>query len=448
MYFQAPSSTAHAFPVVSSVSAVTPSSLPGRANPVTISIIVDGGVGFDRKAVERLIKVPGFKASIIDCSELVGANRVERGLALLDEIRRRKASGEISGGIPAGIFLHACVKNGELMLSDEHDSFSLPAAVLFHAMASDATPSTSCAAAQPAPVLLSCCKAAEFAKSLGNYPRPVLISGGEYNVYGPDANAVMIRFVQEAQLARLNGKALDTDRLFDVISHTSGEPLHRIEGAHWETHDVLTSVTSLDEIDARQEFFYLCAVLCNGTVDDFAEAVLLFGMEPLRRRFNQAPKGGQAPEPVLWQLVLRNTRDLMAKLVLLLALGEDIEQKNRKGNTLLHDACKWRMDDDDETIGNVELAEVLLANGASIYSKNARGLMPTDLAQASGNDDLNALLFSDRSSHARPELRPAGLHALARQCGWGSVVSLLTELGVARPEDKAAKPQAMDLSDS
>lgn len=429
-----------------SINAIPPA---GRTRTPSLSIIVDGGEGFNRKTVERLIKVPGFALSIIDCSELVGANPVERGLALLREIRRLTEAGEFSPFIPTAAFLHGTVQNGELILQGENGSFSIPAIVLLHALSvTQALPATASFESPCAPFVLSCCKAGHFAQFLPDSPRPVLISGGEHNVYGPDALAVMIRCIKEAQYAWMDGKALDTERLFDAISHTSGEPLHRIEQGQWQTHEVLHSVTSLDEIDPRQEVLYLCAMLAYGSVDQLAEALLLFGTDPLHRHFPYDSQSPARSNPVLWHLATNKTRDFLPKLVLLLALGEDVNQKNGKGNTLLHDACKWPHDDDDRVTGNETLARVLLANGANPYAQNRLCLMPSDLAQYSENDELIALFDPEAGSGNHPEFGPAGLMQKARRSGWGSVASLLEELGIEEIRADATDEQAMEVSDS
>ncbi len=444
------SSTDFACPITSSTATTATTAIANRRLPAAgtqgqpvLSVITDGGSRFDRRHLEDPARRPDFPVSALYCNELVGAGPLERGRALLDEIRRRKADGEFSPFVPTLVFTHGDVINGELMLTDSHGSFVIPASVLL-TMLGSTTGLPASMQGQPAPIVLSCCKAEQVATSLAGFSRPVLINGGRKNLSHLDAESVFQRVLHETGQAWQDGGQVDTDQLFDAISRTSGEPVHRIEQDDWLTHHVLTSVTSLDEINAEQEVLYLIAKLSHGSVEQLAEALLLFGMEPLQSHFHWSP-GDPRSNPVLWHLVGCDARDLPHKLVLLLALGEDIQQTDDAGNTLLHDVCLWQ-GDDELPAGDELMARLLLANGANPLAENDAGETPADLADASGNEELVAAFAPDADDSDYPEMGPAGLLTRAQEAGWGAVVSLLRE--AQQQADHASHAQMMENSDS
>ena len=424
----------------------------GRQGQPVLSVITDGGSRFDRRHLEDPVRRPDFPVSALYCNELVGAGPLERGRALLDEIRRRKADGEFSPFVPTLVFTHGDVINGELMLTDAHGSFLIPASVLLAVLGSVAGLPAS-VRGQPAPIVLSCCKAEQVAASLEGFSRPVLINGSRRNLSHLDAESVFQRVLYETGQAWQDGGRVGTDQLFDAISRTSGEPVHRIEQDDWLTHHVLTSVTSLDEINAEQEVLYLIAKLSHGSVEQLAEALLLFGTEPLHSHFHWSP-GDPRSNPVLWHLVLCDARDLPHKLVLLLALGEHIDQTDEAGNTLLHDVCLWE-GDEELPAGDELMARLLLANGANPLAKNDGGITPIDLAEGTGNEELIAVFKPDDDVGDYPDMRPAGLLARAEAEGWGAVATLLRQ-ALARPDpsdqsdqpDHAGNFQMIENSDS
>lgn len=424
----------------------------GHPGPAVLSIITDGGLRFDRRHLEDPSRRPEFPLCALYCNELTGAGPEERGRALLAEIRQRKAAGEFSPFVPTLVFTHGEVVNGELMLTDAHGSFRIPATVLLEVLAS-ASGLPASMQGRPAPVVLSCCMAEHVAASLQGYARPVLINGSRRNLSHLDAEAVFGRVIYETAQAWQHGRSVDTDQLFDALSRTSGEPVHRIEQDDWLTHHVLTSVTSLDEINAEQEVLYLIAKLSHGSVEQLAEAVLLFGTEPLHSHFHWSPADARS-NPVLWHLVLCDARDLPHKLVLLLALGEQIDQTDQAGNTLLHDVCLWE-GDDELPAGDELMARLLLANGANPLAENDGGITPVDLAEGSGNEELIAVFRPDADTDDYPDMRPAGLLARAEGEGWGAVATLLRQ-ALARPDpsdqsdqpDHAGNFQMIENSDS
>ncbi len=417
--------------------------IAGQPGQPALSIITDGGHRFDRRHLDDPARRPAFPVSALYCNELVGAGPEARGRALLDEIRRRKTDGEFSPFVPTLVFTHGEVINGELMLTDAQGSFLMPATVLLRLLDSAAGVPASMQGT-PAPIVLSCCKAEHVATSLQGLSRPVLINGSRRNLSHLDAESVFQRVIFETGQAWLNGAQVDSEQLFDAISRTSGEPVHRIAQDDWLTHHVLTSVTSLDEINAEQEVLYLIAKLSHGTVEQLAEALLLFGTEPLRSHFHWSA-GDPRSNPVLWYLTGCNARDLPHKLVLLLATGEAIDQTDEDGNTLLHEVCLWQ-GDDDLPAGDEMMARLLLANGANPLAVNDAGITPVDLAEGSGNEELIAAFAPDADDSDFAAMRPAGLLARAQEEGWGAVVTLLRD--VLPPADHAVNVQMMENSDS
>ena len=396
-----------------------------------VSIITDGGTTFSRAYLEREDHISPLPSSTIYCNELIGGTPLSRSRYFLEDIKLKIQRGEFSPHIPVLVFMHGVMENGELMLTDHHDSFRMPASVLFHALASHGKISDS-DKNKLAPIVLSCCMAEQFASSLRSYPRPVIINGSRHKLFQMDADMVFRRCIHEVKKSWHAGLPVDTDQLFDAIGSTSGEPVHRIVEDEWLTHDVLHSVTSIDEIDGSQEILYLRAMLSHGSANKFAEAILLFGMEGLRSHFDWDPEK-RSGFSAIWFMLDSDARDIEAKIVLLAALGEDIDQTNSAGNTMLHDVCLWRTSEDDKIIGCPMLAELLLANGADPLAENDEGLTPVDLAGQSDNETLIKLFDVDADRSNYPKLQAAGLLAMSISDGRESIVSLLRETGVQLP---------------
>jgi hypothetical protein len=397
-------------------------------NAPTLSIITDGGLTFSREYLEQADHLATFPTSTIYCNELIGGTALCRSQFFLKELKNRIQRGEFSPYIPVFVFMHGVLADGELMLTDQHDSFRIPASVLFHVLAGSSTVPAPGNTRQ-APVVLSCCMAEKCAGSLAGYPRPVLINGSRHELSHVDADAVFRRCIYEVQKSWNAGETVDADQLFEAIASTSGEPVHRIEGGDWLTHDVLRSVTSIDSIDGSQEILYLRAMLAHGSADKLAEAILLFGMDGLRSHFDWDAEQ-RSGFSVFWFMLDSDARDIEAKIVLLAALGEDIDQTDESGNTMLHDVCLWRTSDDDEITGCPLLAELLLANGADPLAENDEGLTPVDLAGQSNNEKLIILFDIDADRSKYPILQVAGLLAASLRDGRQSIVSLLQELNV------------------
>ncbi len=326
--------------------------------------------------------------------------------------------------------MHAEYLNGELLLTDRHGSVQLPAVVLFHWLAQkDGLPASFQRNMPLAPIVLSCCYAERIASELKHYPRPVLINASRYELAHNDAEMVFRRCITEAERAWQKGRPLDADQLFDAMSHTSGEPVHRIEAGNWETYHLLRSGTALEDIDGSQELLYLQAMLAHGSVNRLAEALLLFGLDGLHSYFHW-DRASREGNPVLCYLANVDARELAAKILLLTALGEDIDQSDFDGNTLLHCACSCAGSDDDDLEGDEIFARLLLANGADPLVENDEGMTPVDLAGMTENEELIALFDPDADTSDYDNFRLGRMLERARAEGWDAVLSLLREHGI------------------
>lgn len=432
------------------------------ADRPALAIISHGGARANRRFMESPSARPSFPTHAIYCDELPGATPQQRGLALLDEIRALRAAGVLANDVPAILYFHGDVEQGELMLSDEAGSFSLPAIVLLHCLSKpeEFAPSVP---SRPAPILLSCCHAKAVLPALDGIARPVLLNGGKHEIEQLDAECVIQRTLAEVEAAWRHGEPLSADTLFDALGRTSGETLRLVEPQRCVVHHPLRSAASADEVSGSQEILYLRATLSHGSADKLAEALQFFGLQGLHAHFLPSH------HPVLWYLVNAGARELYCKIGLLLALGEPIDQANAEGSTLLHDACCCDADEDDweisecvdgevEAIGSVTLAKLLLANGADPLAVNHSGFTARDLAFASGNPALIALFAEDADRSDDRHYQPAALLARARREGRTALVALLESAGIcddgrsargaARLGQAAQPPQISENSDS
>ncbi len=410
--------------------AVTAIQSGGRAaaDRPALLIISHGGDRANRRFMENPLSRPPFPTHGIYCDELPGTTPQERGVALLDEIRALATRGVLTNEVPTILYFHGEVDQGELMLSDEAGSISLPAVVLLNLL-SKPDPCARPGPGRPAPIVLSCCHAKAVLPALAPIARPVLLNGGKHAIEQLDAESVIQRTLVEVESAWRSGNPLSADTLFDALGRTSGETLRLVEPHRCEVHHPLRSAQSPDQVGGSQEILYLRATLSHGSADKLAEALCFFGLDGLHSHFNPLHN------PVLWYLVDSSARDIYCKIALLLALGEPIDQTNEDGNTLLHDACCCGADDDghgdDGGIGSVTMAKLLLANGADALAVNDDGLTPNDLAQASGNPALVSLFADDTDRSGDAYYQPAALLSRARRDGRTHLVSLLEGLAHA-----------------
>lgn len=387
-----------------------------------MSVLVDGAAPLDRASLEDPAGGLHVPASTLFASELEGATPFDKGLALLNQVRARKAAGEFSAYQPALLFFHGMVQEGELILTDARGSFQLPAIVLLHALSSELkTPAAAHDPRRPAPIVLSCCFAEHLASVLRDFPRPVLINGSEHELDVLDAQAVFRVSARVAEAAWRADRAVCADELFDALSSTSGDSVHQLAQGEWLTHTLPFSTASLSGLDDSQAAFYLRAMLIRGTADEFAEALLLFGTAPLHRL-------DPSITPLQYLLEFA-TFDMASKLQLLLVAGEDADAADDDGHTLLHTVCETDGVSEEEDAEEAyelrwRLARILLAYGADPQVANHAGVTPAELARASGHPAL-ASLFGHDANPGTPAWHQAALRTAALQRGWQSVLSLL-----------------------
>jgi cytochrome c len=125
----------------------------------------------------------------------------------------------------------------------------------------------------------------------------------------------------------------------------------------------------------------------------------------------------------------------IAKVKLLIAGGEDVNQKHRSLGTPLHQAT---------ILGNRELAELLIAHGADINADHKIFGTPLYLAARKGNADMAAVLVANGANvSARWTDGSTPLH-VAAEGGHAEVVDLLVANGAdvnARSADTAVKKE-------
>ena len=391
------------------------------AIPYSTSIIVDGEFPFDRKTLEASGRLPATPHSILYCSELPGASHVERGLALLAEIRRRKAGGEFSAFTPTLLFLHGTVHNGELLLGDSQGRIRVPAQVLLHELSTELDTAGALAAA---PVVLSGCEAGGAAEALKNFRRPVLINGCEETLLVDDAEAMFDASVRLAEGNWLLGQRPDPVPWFEKLGSVTADTLHLVGHGEWTIHDLMSSATSLGSASPQQAGLLLRKMILRGSVNDFAEALQLFGTDALHAH----------PEwtPTMHFILDADAPAMLAKIVLLCALGVSVDQNDAKGRTLLHRVCSIATGqacrrDPKMLVDVTRLARMLLANGANPDAKDDDGVTPRALAAQGGHPNLIAAFKSDLAGRDLPTLGPAGLRIAAEKHRWTCVISLLDD---------------------
>lgn len=402
----------------------------GTVIPYSVGIIVDGEAPFDRNTLEASGRLPAAPHSILYCSEMPGANSIERGLALVAEIRRRKAGGEFSAFTPALLFLHGTVHNGELLLGDSRGRIRIPALVLLHELSAELDDATAPVAA---PVVLSGCEAGAAAEVLKNFRRTVLINGCEETLLVDDAEAMFDASVRLAEGNWLLGQRPDPVPWFEKLGSVTADTLHLVGNGEWTVHDLMSSVTSLGSVSPQQAGLLLRKMILRGSVDDFAEALQLFGTDALHAHPDWTP--------AMHFILDADGPGMLAKIVLLCVLGVPVDQKDANGRTLLHRVCsiatgKECRRDPKILVDVTRLARMLLANGAHPDAKDGNGITPRSLAVKDGHPDLIAAFRPGVAARDLPTLGPAGLRIAAEKHRWTSVMSLLDD-----------PRQAMDVDD-
>lgn len=414
---------------------------PGRAQPASITIISSGEWPFDQATLEAPHARPQAPFNAIYCNQLPGATSIDRGHALLAEVARRRASGDIGPQTLVVLMLHGAVLNGELVLGDGEASMFLPATVLLNTLACGSRGNDD---TRPvAPIVLSACHAEWCAEALGRLERPVLINGSRHSLVPGDAQAVLQACVLHADNCWREGRAVQADSLFETLSSVSAEPLHLRHRDEWTAHRLLESSASLHDIDPRQAGLHVDAMLDHGSVDELAESLLLFGIDAHRRISPSIP--------ALHRVVDGCDADAMEKIQLLLAIGEDVNQIDDDGDTALHRACQFdpnRLSDEaleKELVLRHGLARLLLENGADPDIENDDSMSPADLADEIGQP-LAGLFALDASIEARPEQRTQWLRNTAGQRGWESVLSLLDDPQQAMTVDDDEQASTADAA--
>lgn len=408
------------------------------ARPPALSILSDGSAPVDRGSLEHPVTGLQMPASTLFMNELPGTTPIEKGLALLDQIRTRKAQGEFSAYTPTLLFFHGTVESGELMLGDANGSILLPATVLLHTLSRELESTAHGHDSRvPAPIVLSCCHAEWLADSVRDFPRPIVLNGSKKEVDTLDAFQVFATCVKSIEHAWRSDLPVDPRQLFEAITTTSGERAHLLHDGDWLFHQLPYTTAGLHRVNAQQAGLYLRSQLMHGTVDALAEGLLLFGRSPLHQI-----------DPLmtpLQALLMAGTRDIQAKMRLLLAIGEAADPVDEDGETLLHDICGCPADSGETDAAGFSalrttVAALLLDHGADPHKPNRNGVTPAALAVSSGDPALAELLARGRSG--TPEQHRLQLAAMALQEAWESVTSLLDD-----PEqiDDAPDHASMDV---
>lgn len=395
--------------------------MPVRSQPASIAIISSGEWPFDQATLEAPHMRPQAPFAALYCDQLPGNTSTERGLALLDEVVRRRASGEFGPQTLVVLMLHGAIENGELMIGDTQASIFLPATVLLNALASGSRLNDD--SLPVAPILLSACHAEGIAGALGRLERPVVINGGRDPLLPADAQAVLQACVRHADACWREGRAVQAASLFETLSSVSAETLYLSDDDGLTEHRLLQSSSSLRHIHPLQAGLHVQTMLDHGSADELAESLLLFGLHAYRK-FSPAI-------PPLHCVVNGCAEELMEKVQLLLAIGVDVNEADPDGDTALHLVCtedpQWAEYDvapEEELILRHNLARRLLENGADADVENNDSYSPADLADDIGRP-LSELFLMDPPVEVKSQQRTQELIARARHDGWTSVVSLL-----------------------
>lgn len=421
--------------------------MPVRPQPVSLAIISSGDWPFDQATLEAPEAQPHSTFSTLYCNQLPGETPIERGRALLDEIARRKASGEFGPQTLVVLMLHGGLDNGELMLCDATATLCLPAATVLGVLAHGSRASAD--TGPVAPIVLSACHAELIVERLDRLERPVLVNGGRHALVPSDAQAVLQACVRHAEVCWREGRTVEAASLFDTLSSVSGEVLHLRDSNEWIEHRLLESSASLHDIDPRQAGLHIDAMLSHGSADELAESLLLFGLQAFRRISPSMPP--------LHRAIGGCNEELIEKVQLLLAIGEDVNETDDDGDTALHWACmidpEWlegRQPQPEELVLRHDLARRLLENGADPKLENEAGLSPEELA-ANFGQPLAYLLRPDNRMDDKSQQRTEGLRDKARRQGWESVISLLADpqqIADGDDDDSYASDDDNDTSDA
>lgn len=421
-----PSAFSPVLPRTAPVSAAAPvMPAPGIRHPAPApSVLTDGAAPFDRASLDHPATGLQMPAWTLFANELPGATPFDKGLALLDQVRARKAAGEFSAWQPALLFFHGIVLDGELVLTDARGSFQLPAIVLLHTLSTELRdPAAAHDPRAPAPIVLSCCHAEKIIPMLRDFPRPVLVNGSSDELDALDAQAVFAACTRTVEAAWRADRTVCKEVLFDTLATTSGERVHQLDGGEWLEHSLPLSTASLSRLDDRQAAFFLRAMLVSGTADELAEALLLFGTAPLHRL--------DASITPLHYLLDFSTWHLAGKVQLLLLAGEDPNRVDKDGNTPLHTICDIAPEPgeqcpDEEIALRLKLASLLLAYGADPHQPNDDGFTPAGLAAGSGHPAL-ASLFGPEARGGTLAWHQAQLRDEAVRQDWECVLSVLAD---------------------
>lgn len=377
---------------------------------------------------DEALQNAGLDCKTILCDELPGQNNEERGAALLAMLAQADST------VPTIVHLHAEVKNGELILYDAAGSIALSASTLLHQLAQEGSENAEQAAA---PVLLSCCHARELVKELlatGQQPRrPLIINGGKHELNMLDASHLQLAMIAELGAGKRGRFQLSAGQLFERLQPVTGEPLTLLAPEGNDEHRPLKAAGDPADIGALQQTLYLRAKLVHGSADKLAAAFLALGFDAYQSHFD--PESN----PALRFMAETPSKDFPHKLVLMLALGEDPNQQDEEGDSLLHLACAA---DDDGAGGDLAMARIMLANGADPNLPNHHGQTAFDLARAAGDAEMLALLSERNPAVAFADCLPGRLLAHAAGQGWSAVVRLMLERTQVDPQscDKKGVP--------
>lgn len=427
----------------SATSAVAQSPWPAVPAPpaCSFSAIVTGEPPFDREGLEAAGHLPTAPHSIVYCSELPGDTPLARAQALLTEIRQRKARGEFSAFIPTTLCLHGTMRSGELMVGGSEDDVEIPLSVLLRTLSSELfDPFGVQPGRGPAPLVLSMCFAGEEAPHLLDFPRPVIINASKHRLFIDDAHATFRTSVQLAEHGWRTGTVLPAGLWFDHLTSVSGDVMHQTGQGEWLVHDPISSSASLASMSREQAGLTLRAKMMHGSVDDLAEALLLFGTGALE---------ADGSLPPMHFLGCPGVAERNEKILLLAAAGVPLDQRDQWGNTLLHLLCDPGQSDAElgtSPDSRAALVRLIAANGGNPAITNHAGQTPLELAAAGGRV---ALLEALRQRPAPPAVGPANLRIAARAQGWDNVLSLLDDpLQVMDIDDDGDDSDADQISEN
>lgn len=376
--------------------------------------------------------MPQSPCCMLYMNQMPGDTAADRGRALLDEVIRRKASGQIGPRTLAIVLVHGANFDGELLLGDARATAMLPAVALLNALATGIQ-NDGATQMPAAPVVLSCCHAEQVAHQLGRLERPLLINGSREKLSRLDSEAVLRACIATADSSWRDDRPLEGESLFTTLSAVSADRLHLIDNDDWVEHRLLESSASLHAIGPQQAGLHTMDKLHHGSVNQLAESLLLFGLAGYRQ-LNTAV-------PVLHMVMRGDRRHLLEKTMLLLAMGEDINQTNADGDTVLHIASDFDAEDLSESeersalIDRHFLLRALLDMGADPSRLNRDGESPAMLAYTTGGRALGSVFEPYSGTRIPTSERLGRLRAEAQYRGWACVLSLLDDPRQVTAED-------------